>query len=328
MDYDPKRLRSGLADLLVCPAATLDQKLAALFSESVVLDVAHPVNRLEGLSAVRDKYLVPLRAAIGGAQRRDDIFINADNRRGNGEPWLAAVTHIAGTFEAPLWGIPANGRLIFLRVGEFWEVGPDGRIVSGKLIPDLIDLMRQCGRCPLPDTLGSQQIWPGPATHDGVLPAKANGEQTLDLVEGMLGDLTAYDPETFQSAGQTGEGGYWAKDMFWYGPGGIGSTYTYPGFDRDHRIAFLSAFPDRLGGNHYARIGSGNYAAVSGWPSMTMTFQGTYLGQTGNGEKLTLRVMDFYRCAEGQIAENWVLLDYVDLFRQMGRDLIAEGASL
>ncbi len=28
--------------------------------------------------------------------------------------------------------------------------------------------------------------------------------------------------------------------------------------------------------------------------------------------------MDFYRVAGGQIAENWVMLDYMDLFRQMG----------
>ena len=35
--------------------------------------------------------------------------------------------------------------------------------------------------------------------------------------------------------------------MFWYGPAGIGSNYTYPGFDVDHRIPFLTAFPDRRG---------------------------------------------------------------------------------
>ncbi len=32
--------------------------------------------------------------------------------------------------------------------------------------------------------------------------------------------------------------------------------------------------------------------------------------------------MDFYRCADGRIMENWVLLDYLDLFQQMGVDLI------
>jgi predicted ester cyclase len=55
---------------------------------------------------------------------------------------------------------------------------------------------------------------------------------------------------------------------------------------------------------------------------MTMTFKDDYLGVKADGRSLTLRVMDFYRCEGGQIAENWVLLDYVDLFAQMGVDLI------
>ena len=82
-------------------------------------------------------------------------------------------------------------------------------------------------------------------------------EASLDIIEGMINDLHAYDPQTFQSKGQTGAGGYWHPNMFWYGPAGIGSNYTYPGFDKDHRIPFLTAFPDRKGGNHYCRIGDG-----------------------------------------------------------------------
>ncbi|WP_257884026.1 ester cyclase [Roseobacter insulae] len=139
----------------------------------------------------------------------------------------------------------------------------------------------------------------------------------------MLGDLHVYDPETAGSHGQTGETGYWADDMLWYGPCGIGSNYRWDGFVNDHRRPFLAAFPDRKGGNHYCRIGDADYAAVSGWPSMTMTHQGSYLGIPPTGQALTLRVMDFYRCADGKIAENWVLLDYMDLMHQMGVDLIA-----
>ena len=43
---------------------------------------------------------------------------------------------------------------------------------------------------------------------------------------------------------------------------------------------------------------------------------------------LTLRVMDFYRCAGGKIMENWVLLDYLDLFDQMGVDLLDRAAEM
>jgi predicted ester cyclase len=190
------------------------------------------------------------------------------------------------------------------------------------VILDLPDLMRQAGRAPFPAALGAELTWPGPATHDGVCP-EGDGTASLDLVERMLSGLHAYDPETRASQGQTGEGGTWADDMLWWGPGGVGSNYRWEGFMRDHREPFLTAFPDRKGGNHYCRIGDGAYAAVSGWPSMTMTHRGPYLGLPATELPLTLRVMDFYRTAGGRIAENWVLLDYVDLFRQMGREILS-----
>jgi predicted ester cyclase len=215
-----------------------------------------------------------------------------------------------------------NGdRLVFLRSGEFYRI-ENGRIAEAKIILDLPDLMRQAGHVPFLERLGTEMLFPGPATHDGVLPQTGNAETSLDLVEGMLSGLHAFDPETFESKDQTGEGGYWHPDMLWYGPCGIGSNYRWEGFVKDHRASFLNAFPDRKGGNHYCRIGDGDYAAVSGWPSMTMTHQGDYLGVAATGKALTLRVMDFYRCEDNRIIENWVLLDYVDLFRQMGVDLL------
>ncbi|MEX0371162.1 MAG: ester cyclase, partial [Tateyamaria sp.] len=194
---------------------------------------------------------------------------------------------------------------------------------EARIILDLPDLMRQAGRDPFGGLLGTEMLFPGPATHDGILPA-GDGTASLDLIEAMLGDLHVYDPKTAASKGQTGSDGYWSEDMLWYGPGGIGSNYRWDGFVKDHRAPFLAAFPDRKGGNHYARIGQGNYAAISGWPSMTMTHRGPYLGVAPTGKSLTLRVMDFYRCNAGQIAENWVMLDYMDLFHQMGVDLIAK----
>ena len=289
----------------------------------MIWDVAHPVDRLTGRAAVLEGFFEPLKTALSEVRRRDEIFIGGPNRRAPGGHWVASVTHYVGNFHAPLFGVRPSGRLAFLRSGEFYRVEPDGRISEAKLNIDLPDLMRQAGRFPLPRMLGTEMLFPGPATHDGVLPVEqGDSEATLDLCEAMLRDLSAFDPETFQSAKQTGPDGYWHDDMLWYGPGGIGSNYRWSGFAKDHRTAFLVAFPDRVGGDHYCRIGDGNYAAVSGWPSMTMTHGGDYLGIAATGRSLTLRVMDFYRCAGGKIMENWVLLDYIDLFRQMGVDLI------
>lgn len=319
--------RNFLTELLRAPEADLTALLAASLTDDAVFDLSHPINACTGPADILERFVLPLRRALTGAYRRDEIFIGGANRRSEGGTWVASVTHYVGNFQRPFCGIGPSNRLVFLRAGEFYRL-EGGRIARARIILDLPDLMRQAGASPFPDHLGTEIAFPGPATHDGVLPTGTNGEASLDLVEAMLADLHVFDPVTGQSANQTGPTGYWADDMMWYGPGGVGSNYRWEGFVKDHRAAFLHAFPDRKGGNHYCRIGDGDYAAVSGWPSMTMTHRGEYLGVPATGKPLTLRVMDFYRCAGGKIAENWVLLDYMDLFHQMGIDLVARAQAL
>jgi predicted ester cyclase len=313
--------------MMSAPDTELRSLLTDCLTPDSTWDVAYPINRLEGIDAVLEGLVLPLRRALSHTRRRDEIFIGGSNRRGSGE-WAASITHYVGNFDAPLLGIVPNNRLVFLRSGEFYRI-ENGRIAEARLIVDFLDLLRQIDRFPLPRMLGTEMLFPGPATHDGVLPqGRERGDASLDVVEAMLADLTHYDPETFLSEGQTGQGGYWHEDMLWYGPGGIGANYRWSGFVKDHREPFLIAFPDRVGGNHYCRIGDGDYAAVGGWPSMTMTHKGDYLGVKATNKALTLRVMDFYRCADSRIMENWVLLDYLDLFDQMGVDLLANSSAL
>ena len=324
---DPGAVRGALAALLDVPEAGLAGAARALLTPDCAWHVSDPWAPFTGPEAVVEGFVRPLRRALSGAHRRDEIFIAGPNRRAAGGDWAAAVTHYVGQHDAALGPAPPSGRLAFLRAGEFYRL-EGARIAEARIILDLPDLMRQAGRLPLPPMLGTEMLFPGPATHDGILPADGGeGARSLDVMEAMMRDLHAYDPATFASDRQTEAGGYWHPRMMWYGPGGIGATYRWQGFVDHHRRAFLTAFPDRRGGNHYARIGQGAYAAAGGWPSMTMTHAGDYLGVPATGRRLTLRVMDFYRMQDGQIAENWVCLDYMDLFRQMGVDLGAPAAA-
>jgi predicted ester cyclase len=318
---------AALNALVAADDADFGTRAEGLIAADTVWDVSAPVNRLEGRQAVLDGVLRPLRAALAACRRRDEIFIGGRNSRAAGGDWCAAVTHYVGNFEAPLWGVRPSHHLVFLRAGEFYRI-EDGRIAEAKILVDLPDLMRQAGRPCWDRALGTEMLFPGPATHDGVLPPGDRGPDSHALMERMMADLHAYDPDTKHSHGQTGADGAWDDHMLWYGPSGVGANYLWDGFIRDHRAHFLHAFPDRKGGDHYCRLGDGDYAAASGWPSMRMTFGGDYLGVPASGVPLSLRVMDFYRCdysrfQSGKIAENWVFLDYVDLFAQMGEDLIA-----
>jgi predicted ester cyclase len=316
--------RARLRDQLhaIAEAADPGRLLSALAASDNTWNIADPVGALAGADAVARGWFAPLRAALAGLRRRDEIVMGGQSRTGSGT-WVATLGHYLGDFTAPLFGIPPSGRLAFLRCGEFYRLDAQGHVAAAFLLPDVVDLARQAGLSPLPSLLGNEHVFPGPATHDGVLPSAAErSARSAALVEAMLADLHAFEPATFASAGQTGTGGYWHRDMLWYGPSGVGANFRYDGFQRDHRIPFLTAFPDRKGGNHFARFGDGDYVCSGGWPSMTMTHRGPYLGEPATGRAMTLRVMDFWRVQDGSIRENWVLLDLVHLFRQMGRDIL------
>jgi predicted ester cyclase len=286
------------------------------------------VNECAGPAEFAERFLIPLRTALTPLTRRDDLVMaGVSNPPGKGE-WVSLMGHYVGNFTRPLFGIKPHDRLAFVRYGEFYRI-EDGKIADARLLVDFLDLARQAGQMRLPPELGTEMLFPAPATHDGVMlhdNDPAAGKASVGLVEAMLKDLRVFKPGSFESAGQTGKGGYWHEHMLWYGPAGIGSNYTYPGFQKDHRASFLTAFPDRVGGNHYARFGDGAYVCSGGWPSIHATHGGDYLGVKATGRKITQRVMDFWRCADGQIMENWVFIDMPDLFLQMGVDLLPQNA--
>ena len=121
---------------------------------------------------------------------------------------------------------------------------------------------------------------------------------------------------------------YWHPRMSWYGPSGIGTARGIEGFRHWHQIPFLNGMPDRRGGttdeftSHF--FAEGDYVAVTGWPNMGMTVTGDgWLGIAPSGQSITMRSLDFWRVEGGLIRENWVLIDLLDVYRQLGVDVLA-----
>jgi predicted ester cyclase len=318
------RAKRGVFDLLqrVVREPALD---AALFADALAWHGQHPVNDGLGVAAFREAALAPLARALPDVARRDDIVIAGHFR---GHDWIAATGHYCGTFADDLFGIPATGHLAFLRYGEFYRLGPDGRVDRLVTLWDLIGLMGQAGVSPLPPAAGVEILVPGPATRDGVRPDTVDadsGAETTALVEAMIAGLMEYDGRSLDSMGQER---FWAPEMLWYGPGGIGSNRRLKGFQDFHQRPFLTAFPDRKGGNHLARVGDGAYCASGGWPSINATHAGPYLDQPATGRRITMRVMDWWRAENGLLAENWVFIDLPHLFLNFGRDLFVEMRAL
>jgi predicted ester cyclase len=119
---------------------------------------------------------------------------------------------------------------------------------------------------------------------------------------------------------------FWHPRFNWYGPAGIGTMRGISGFRNWHQIPFLGAMPDRgldSGGLMSHWFGEGNYVCETGWPNMrlTITHDG-WLGIAPAGQKITLRSLDFWRMEGGLIRENWVLVDLLDMWAQIGVDVL------
>lgn len=262
-----------------------------------------------------------LRHSFPDLERRTDICLRGDFNDGH---WFATCGHFVGRFDRALWGVEPDGKPHWLRYGWFDRVEGD-RIVESYVILDVARLMIDSGQWPLAPQLG-QGWFPAPATHDGCTPGDDGSGQSLELVEAMIGGLMQYDRQTLASMGMTR---FWTPDFHWYGPGGIGSARGHRDYERAHQRPFLTAFPDRIGGNHKCRIGQGHYVASTGWPSINATHSGDgWLGLPATGKRITMRVMDFWRREGNMLVENWVFIDMIDLLRQIGVCPIARAAEM
>jgi hypothetical protein len=57
---------------------------------------------------------------------------------------------------------------------------------------------------------------------------------------------------------------------------------------------------------------------------MRLTLSGDgWMGLPPTGTEITLRSLDFWRLEDGLIRENWVLVDLLDAYRQLGVDVLA-----
>ena len=279
----------------------------------------HPLNDLQGVAAFAETAWRPLLRAFPDLERRDDILMAGEWR---GHIWIGATGHYLGTLAQDYLGIPATGGLASLRFGEFYRL-EDGRIAEAFVQWDFPGLMRQAGVNPLPPDPGLAGFSPPPATMDGATldhVDPAAGAVSQRLVEAMIAGLMQYDGESLDSMAMER---FWHPKMMWYGPSGIGANRALKGFQDFHQRPFLTAFPDRKGGDHKCRLGDGAYFASTGWPSIRATHAGPYLGAPATRRAITMRVMDWWRREGGLLRENWVFIDLPDLFMQFGIDLFA-----
>jgi predicted ester cyclase len=315
-----KRLvHDGFARVAEASPGALRAALADLYAPDAQCAVAHPINELAGLDALEAGLWRPLKAAFPDLGRTDAMVTAGVF---NDASMTACLGTYVGVFETDWLGIPATHKPVTLKFGEAHQIS-DRRIVRSWILIDVLDLMRQAGVWPLPPSLGAEGFWPPPGGGAGLQLDQhdaAGGAASLDLVLSMHRGLLGFDGKSLRSMDHAR---YWTPNFMWYGPSGIGATRGLAGFEAHHQIPFLRAFPDRKGGQHYIRIAEGPFVVTGGWPSVTATHTGDgFLGMPATGRRVGMRVMDFYRCEGGLIAENWIPIDILHLLHQMGYDAL------
>ncbi len=283
----------------------------------------YPFREITSVEEVAERFWKPILDSFTRLQRREDIFIAGTNDVTGEGKWVMSMGHFMGLFDREFLGIRPTGKMTSIRYAEFNKV-EDGKITETGLFMDLIGVMDQAGVYPLPPSTGQYFVYPGPRNHDGILledAPESEGVKTMDLVNKMVADLTELNesgamgcpPEVLEKT--------WSKDMIWYGPCGIGASYTIPRYQMQHQLPFRNNLDGKKFNGHVARFAEGNFACFFGWPNLTNTPLGGFLGMTGGKMSADMQVVDVYCRVDDKLVENWVLIDIPYWLKQQGLDV-------
>ena len=300
----------------------LTREVDTLFAAECVIQLGHPFGTLPERRALLAQVYEPLQRAIPDLERRDTIVIAG--RTPAGDDWVGCCGYYTGTFRARWLDIPPTGHFVSMRFHEFYRF-VEGRIVEVQSLWDIPELMLQAGAWPMAPSLGREWLVPGPAAQDGLALREPDPQRTqasFDLVFAMCEALGNYASGGVEAMALER---YWHPRCSWYGPAGIGSARGIAGFRNWHQIPFLNGMPDRvtpLAAGHL--FADHDYVGFTAWPGMHMTISADgWLGIAPNNQKIDMRSLDFWRCENGLIRENWVLVDLLDVYRQIGVDVFA-----
>ena len=316
-------VRKLYAELDGSKAEHLGELLARYYAANHIWRGFHPFHELQGAEAVGNIFWKPLRGALKNMQRRKDIFMaGANEMDGFASVWVASMGHLVGLFDAPWLGIAPTGKMAFLRYCEFNKIEED-KVTETAMYFDIPHLMIQAGLQPFPSQTAAHLVQPGPITHDGLMfspQPPEEGEKTLSLINAMISDLDQWNSglPLEEELRRT-----WKEDMIWWGPAGIGATYTIERYAKQHAAPFRASFTERTKTNHICRLAEGHYGGFFGWPNFTARPTGGFMGMPATGKIGEFRVIDMYRRAGDKLAENWIFIDLLHFCNQQGVDILA-----
>ena len=316
-------------DLEGTPMRKMRSVAASALDESIAWHGHEPLGSMWGVDGFVEGFWAPLMRSFPDLERETFLLFGGEsNGRADGSValdgrmWVTGTGRLNATFVADYLGIPASGTRISIPWGEFCRVD-DGRITEVFFMLDMVELARQAGFDLLPPSRGTPGMFPPPSSGRGrLLGSQDPTESTFSLkhIRRFIFDgLNAFDTEDLASMGMAD---FFAPEVKWYGPGGIGACLSFNEFETLHQSPWLVAFPDREVQDLDALIAEGPYSGAPGWGGVLATHTGPYLGHAATGNHVTINGLDWWRRRGGQYIENWVFVDMIHLFGQLGVNLL------
>ena len=139
---------------------------------------------------------------------------------------------------------------------------------------------------------------------------RSKTEQTRRVVEAMVDGLNDHVID--------GIGSFFDEKFRWMGNAGCGTKIGLEAFQDHWQRPFQAAFSNKVCTDE-ARIAEGEWMAAFG--AQQATHSGEFMGIAATGKQVSIRYMDFWRVKDGKIVDNWVMVDFPDVLRQLGVDV-------
>ena len=145
-----------------------------------------------------------------------------------------------------------------------------------------------------------------PLTRDNDL---SKTEETRRVIEAMVEGLNDHRIDDI--------GEFFSESFRWMGNAGCGTKIGLREFQDNWQHPFQAAFADKIAIDE-ARLVQGEWAASFG--RQEATHAGEFMGIAPTGKRVEIRYMDFWKVRDGKIVDNWVMVDFADVMRQLGGD--------
>ena len=135
-------------------------------------------------------------------------------------------------------------------------------------------------------------------------------KKTQEVIESMVDGLNDHRIEDI--------GEFFSENFRWMGNFGCGTKSGLKEFQDNWQKPFQEAFSNKVCIDE-ARLFMGEWAAAFGKQEAIHT--GEFMGIKPTGKKVEIRYMDFWKVSDGKIKDNWVMVDFPFVMKQLGVDI-------